>query len=434
MATTNSSSILPLSVLRCIFGGERDGHFLVRLTGLFSLLMGLLIFSLWVLTPQTLQSDFPTAAQVSPLTALALLFIGFNIRLLRWEPVRSNSARIAQLFRLTIMAIGAYGLAYHLGGVPALLWRLGGLQGHVPMPSLISSFSSVCFASIFFLIKRGRDPRLAHGLSLAAAALTLTGLVANLYASPADYPRLSALVAEGPIHPILFAVSLALLSASAYRGWTAVIVSDTAGGQMARRLLPASILIPVFIGWLRLLAEQAGWISSGVALTLHVLLSVFSMAVIVWWNAGLLVRTSLRNRQATLNNHDLEAAYRQTLEKCHEAIFSIDSTGHLTYLNPAATTRFGVPEVPVAALHVSTVLGDAAWSALAPALVVRGGQPIREVVLETVSGPQLFDLSASVLLRGGPSFELLVVATPSQLSVSALIDQLLAESALAGPR
>jgi PAS domain-containing protein len=295
------------------------------------------------------------------------------------------------------------------------------------MPSLVTSFCFVCFACIFYLINRNRYPWLSHGLSLATAAISLSGVIATLYASPTDYPRLSSLVAEGPIHPILFCISLALLSASAYRGWTAVIVSDTDGGQMARRLLPASILVPVAIGWLRLMAEHAGWITSGTALTVHVLLSVFSMAVIVWWNAGMLVRTAMRSRQATMNNHDLEAAYQQTLEKCREAIFALDSGGNLTFLNPAAKALFGVPEIPVATLHVCTVMGDPAWSALAPALIVRGSQPIRDVLLETVSGgPQLFDLSASVLLRGGRSFELLVVATPSLVTVSAMIDQLLA--------
>jgi PAS domain-containing protein len=427
--TTKSSPYLTISLLRCLFGEERDGHFMVRLSGLFSLLMGLLIFSLWVLAPQTLKTDFPTAAQISPFTALGLMIIGFNIRLLRWETVRVNSARIAKLFRVSILAIGAYGLTYYVGAVPAISWRIGGLDGRVlPMPSLVASFCFVCFGCIFYLINRSRVPWLAHSLSLAAAAVSLSAGIATLYAAPADLPQFHLLTSESPILPILFCISLALLSASAYRGWTAVIVSDTDGGQMARRLLPASILVPVVIGWIRLMAEQAGWVNSGLALTLHVLLSVFSMAMIVWWNAGMLVRTAMRGRQATINNHDLETAYRQTLEKCREVIFALDAHGDLTFLNPAAKAVFGVPDIPaVTTLHVRDVLGDSAWSALGPVLIARGNQPIRDVLLETVSAdPQLFDLSTSVLFRGSQPFELLVVATPSVLTVSAMIDQLLA--------
>ena len=404
-----------ISMLHCVFGAERDGHFLVRLSGLFSLLCGLLIFSLWIFTPLTLATDFPSAAQVSPLTALGLMIVGFNIRLLRWEAIRANTARIARLFRLGMLAIGALGLAHNAGALLVGFVKLGGLEGQaLRMPSPITALCFVFFGAIFFLINRNRAIWLAHGLSLGAAALSLTGGVAIIYATKADFPRWSALFTEGPAMPILFVISLSLLSASAYRGWTSVIVGDTDGSVMARRLLPASILVPVTLGWLRLLAEREGWINDGIGLTLHVLLSVFAMAFIVWWNARMLVRAGLRWRQVAINNQDLESAYRELLKKSRDVVFAFNSHGLLTFLNPAAEQLFGVPAIPVAPLHVREVMGEAAWVILGSALAASRDAPFRNVPLQTDSPfPRNFDLITSVLFRSDNPIELLVIARPS---------------------
>ena len=214
--------------------------------------------------------------------------------------------------------------------------------------------------------------------------------------------------------PILFAISLSLLSASAYRGWTSVIVGDTDGSIMARRLLPASILVPVTLGWLRLLAKREGWMNDGIGLTLHVLLSVFAMAFIVWWNARMLVRAGLRWRQVAINNQDLESAYRELLKKSREVVFAFNSHGYLTFLNPAAEQMFGVPALPVIPLHVREVVGEAAWVILVSALVASRDAPFRNVPLQTDSPfPRNFDLITSVLFRSDNPIELLVIARPS---------------------
>ena len=412
MFPEKSSQLSAIWMLRFLFGAERDGHFLVRLSGLFSLLIGLLIFSLWIFTPLTLETDFPSAAQVSPLTALGLMIIGFNIRLLRWEAIRVNAARIARLFRVGMLAIGVVGLAHHAGMLSVGLVRIGGLEGRaLLMPSPITALCFVLFGATFVLINRHRATWLAHSLSLAAAALSLTSGIAIIYATPADFPQWGMLFTEGPALPILFAISLTLLSASAYRGWTAVIVSDTDGGVMARRLLPASILVPVAIGWLRLLAKREGWINDGIGLTLHVLLSVFAMAFIVWWNAGMLVRAALRGRQAATNNQDLESAYREILKKSREVIFAFNSDGLFTFLNPAAEVMFGVSAIPVVPLHVREVLGEAAWDILGPAFVGSRGTEFRRVPFQTGSpAPRDFDLSTVVLFRSENPIELLVIA------------------------
>ena len=51
-------------------------------------------------------------------------------------------------------------------------------------------------------------------------------------------------------------MSAGILCARPDRGVMAVVSSPDAGGVLARRLLPAVIVIPAVVGWLRWLAEQ----------------------------------------------------------------------------------------------------------------------------------------------------------------------------------
>jgi len=61
----------------------------------------------------------------------------------------------------------------------------------------------------------------------------------------------------------LFAV--AALAVRPRRGLMMVITSDTTGGSMARRLLPAAILIPLILGALRSRARNTGFLKSNPA-------------------------------------------------------------------------------------------------------------------------------------------------------------------------
>ena len=86
----------------------------------------------------------------------------------------------------------------------------------------------------------------------------------------------------------LLLLSIGILCARPDRGLTAVVMSDDAGGVLARRLLPAAVLIPPVLGWLRLGGEKAGWYSTELGLALSIVLNVLLFTALIW------VRTSMQ--------------------------------------------------------------------------------------------------------------------------------------------
>jgi signal transduction histidine kinase/DNA-binding response OmpR family regulator len=92
-------------------------------------------------------------------------------------------------------------------------------------------------------------------------------------------------------------------------GWIQVMASDEAGGVLARRLLPAAIVIPAGLGWLRAVAEQRGVVGTAVSLAVVVVLTIFLFASIIWITARTLNRAE-RKRKA--GERRLAAQYATT--------------------------------------------------------------------------------------------------------------------------
>ncbi len=67
---------------------------------------------------------------------------------------------------------------------------------------------------------------------------------------------------------------------------------------MTRRMLPAAVLIPAAVGWVRWLGRRAGVVDPVMGLSLFVLADILIFAALVWWNAALLERMDRERRRA----------------------------------------------------------------------------------------------------------------------------------------
>ncbi|HEU5115722.1 MAG TPA: ATP-binding protein, partial [Isosphaeraceae bacterium] len=122
-----------------------------------------------------------------------------------------------------------------------------------------------------------------------------------------------------------------ILAARRRHGLMAVVFSEGAGGVMARRLLPAALLIPVILGWFGWLAQRGGMLDDVMSLSLFVLANIIVFTILIWWNALSLNRVDGDRRQAASRQSVQDMATRvlagapqleEGVEKCLEAIGS----------------------------------------------------------------------------------------------------------------
>jgi diguanylate cyclase (GGDEF)-like protein len=90
---------------------------------------------------------------------------------------------------------------------------------------------------------------------------------------------------------LLFVMSAAIFFARPKVGIAADLTGTFVGSAMARRFLPAVIVVPLFAAWMRMRLERAGFVGANLALALNVTTNVVTLSLLVWLNARQLNHT-----------------------------------------------------------------------------------------------------------------------------------------------
>ena len=116
--------------------------------------------------------------------------------------------------------------------------------------------------------------RLAQGLALTAALIASLALVGYIHDVAFLYSISSHTGMALHTALIFIALSLGILFIHPEQQLMLFILSDTAGGMMVRRLLPASIAIPIVAGGLIIFGARAGLYDMAFAVPLCVVASI----------------------------------------------------------------------------------------------------------------------------------------------------------------
>lgn len=267
----------------------------------------------WWLDFDPVKRVLPGMVAMNPLTALAFIVAGVALRLLRADPPDLRARRLAQGCGLVIALIGLLKLSdIVLGselGLDQLLFREKLSAGGTGLPNQIAPNTALSFllvGSALLLLDRPtrRGPWPAQILALGAGFIALLSLIGYIFGIPSFY-GVGAFIPMA-VHTAFTFLALAggILGARPARGFMAVLVSDTLGGLLARRLLPAILGLPAVLGWLRLAGQQAGFYTTEQGTLLLVGAITLIFVILVAWQARILYDSDSERRRA-------EAALRQ---------------------------------------------------------------------------------------------------------------------------
>jgi PAS domain S-box-containing protein len=258
----------------------------------------------------TLKSVLPGLATMKANTALAFILAGASLWLLQTlSPAsgrdgrgRGRTRRVAQVCAIIVVLLGLLTLSEYLFGwdlgIDQLLFKNSGVGASPPVrmaPATAVNFVALGLALLLLDTRRGLLP--AQLLTLIVTLISLIALSGYVYGVESLYaiPTYSTMA----VHTALafFVLSFGILFARPDRGLMAIVTSDSLGGVVLRRLLPIAVAVPVMLGWLRLMGERAGFYGTEFGLSLMVVSSVVTLAVLIWWTARSLHGTDLERRQ-----------------------------------------------------------------------------------------------------------------------------------------
>src|SRR5438876_2961471 len=294
----------------------------------------------WWLDIDLLRRGAPGRVTMNPVTAVVLIVAGAAL-LLSAEPDRPPPARrLAQGLAALVVLVGGARLGAYLSAwnVPldGLLFpaRVAAVGSRLAQLAALN-FVLTGLALALLRLEGRRVHAVLQTLLLGSGLTTLAALLGHLYGAD---------MLHGPMALNTSLAFLALTTGALFarpdEGLVALLRGDTPAGALVRRLLPAVVLIPVVLGWLRLLGQKAGLYETEGGSALFVVTTIVALAGLPWWSSRSIVRADARRREVEGALRGSEGRFRALAASANDAIVSADAAGLITYFNPAAERIF----------------------------------------------------------------------------------------------
>lgn len=297
-------------------------------------LTGLLVLAGWTFGIELFKRVGFGFVAMNPATAISLIAAGTALLMLR-DPSRLTKTRrcygcvfagVVLMITVTKLVSLATGSVFSLD---QWLFR-SELIEHTfqnrmaPNSALALLFCGLALLLIDFEIRRHRP---AEMLSIIGGAIGFFALVGYLYRSPNFYGMANAIPMAVHTATALITLAVGLLLARPDRGLMSVVTSDTAGGIIARRLLPVAIFLPIVLDTLRLTGEAHGLyeVPFGAALSSTAMVFIFLCAL--WWMARVLFNVDTERRYiARWQSEKLERTVEERTRRLQQAVRQLRET------------------------------------------------------------------------------------------------------------
>lgn len=267
---------------------------------------------------------------VAPATALGLVLGGLGLLAELAAGARPpRSPRACQFKLIARVAAGATGV---FGFLILVKIAINPVVQVLPRMAPATALAFLLLSSALWCLSRRSRPGLFQGLGFGAGGIAALGLLHHLYGGMPLLPldEMAAATSVG-----LLALAAGLLLTWPEIGLMALLLSRSAGGMFARRLLPPALVVPFAIGWVRLKGQEAGWFATEGGLTVFAMANVILFVALVWLNAARLHRTDLASQQSAeqLAVSSREIRELKTALDEHAIVAITDPGGRITYVN-----------------------------------------------------------------------------------------------------
>src|SRR2546428_1603668 len=273
-----------------------------RVAAAISATVAILVLLGWGLDITVLKSVFPGTVTMKPNTALAFVFCGISL----WFAARDAKNRSRFISIVSAYAgiiIGTLALCEYLSG-----WDLGIDQVLFKEPinsvstfapgrmAPASAFNFVLIGTALLICRRRSRQKLASVMVATTWSLSLLAAIEYLYDTTTGFG-----VAAYTRMALHTALTFIVLSAGVFSLIVHLRLREgrsSLSNRFLLRLLPAVVLIPLVLGWLRLQGEKAGFYGASFGVALMVVVTISFLSIFVWWNARALTGAEAEQLEA----------------------------------------------------------------------------------------------------------------------------------------
>ena len=260
----------------------------------------------WILENEILKRMHPALVTMKANTAVCLILISCSFLLLRNQNAPHWQRRAGQACAALVGLVGLFTLSEHVfgwdWGIDQLLFAESAEAAGPSFPGRMGVAASLDFiflgTALGFLDARDRRWfRLSSISVLLVVAITVLVFLYYFYGIERDDTTAQHFTIA--VHTVIAFLSLcaAILLARPERSVVAIILGNTPGGVVARRMWPILLLV-VLLGSFRTIGRDYEWFGAGFATALFVLSVLLILVILICWTAVSLNRTDRERRQA----------------------------------------------------------------------------------------------------------------------------------------
>ncbi|HKU90704.1 MAG TPA: PAS domain S-box protein [Steroidobacteraceae bacterium] len=328
---------------------------LARFAAFVALVVGGFVMAGWWLDMEMLTNIVPGWPRMVRLSALCFMVCGGSLWLGTLGASRSSmglAAIAAASGTLMLLAHSAYWNVYidnlSMAQVPA---AVEGMSPPRMAPATALGFQLLGLSLVLAVPRR--SVLLHQALAIAVLLVGWMGLSRFVFGGDPLFAFADMAVHTALLFLMLGAGTLTLRTDA---GIAALLVSDGVGGAMARRLLPAAVLVPLAAGALSVYYERRAAFSFEVATAMFALLSMAVFVAFVWVNAARADRADRLRRRAERALRLSEERHQLNFEAALDGIIMIDRQGLITGWNNHAEKMFGWSRAEVMGRELAELL------------------------------------------------------------------------------
>ena len=284
--------------------------------------VGLLVLLGWQTDSVILKQVLPVTVAMNPMAAVAFLLSGFAFLQLLQHPATTNQRRIAILLSLFVILTGVLRLVaifnWFDAGIDRFLYPnklITTVYNNTPSNITINTAVAFLLCGSALLCMAFQRIKMAQWFSLPVAAIGLLSVIGYSYHISSFYNATSFTPMSLHSGVCFFILAVALLFANSKQGFMAEVTHLQAGGQAARLLLPAAILVPSVLGYFVLNGVLHERFSIAVWMSLFVTAIILIFSFLVWVTAWIINKFETERQNEKLVAEEKLKQFNQELKK-----------------------------------------------------------------------------------------------------------------------
>jgi diguanylate cyclase (GGDEF)-like protein len=297
-----------------------------RVAAVLVMLVGASVLAGWTFNVPALKSIAPNLVSMTANTALCLSVTGWVLFVQGAAASKLSSKRIGNLLALFAVAISSLSLLEYITnldfGIDEFLF-VDDTRATADHPGRMAPVTAISLLFCNLALLLAPHSRVSRYLAIAVLFLGALATIGYLFGVSSLYQVIG--YASVAVHTAvsLMLISLGILASRPQHGMLAIILSDTAGGEMARRLLWMIPLMSVVLNWLVLQGETTTFYDNRFGLAISCVGGIaLSWGVILMIAHRLHLADSQRQQalqQLTALNSSLE---RRVIKRTQELTFA----------------------------------------------------------------------------------------------------------------